>query len=192
MNIINIKNAEKTTIKTEKHAVINQFIQMHGTELQYFILSLVKQKELAEDLYQDTLLKVFLAYETYVRKAKLKSWVYTIAINHCRDYWRKQKREQLILAAKGYGEELYCKKELTPEEKILDQGIRQEIHKHISQLPFKYKETIYLYYFKGYTINDIANRMNLPISTVKTRLRRGRERLRSNGHSESLFHLMNK
>ncbi len=117
MNIINIKNVEKTTIKTEKHTIINQFIQMHGTELQYFILSLVKQKELAEDLYQDTLLKVFLAYETYVRKAKLKSWVYTIAINHCRDYWQKQKREQLILAAKGYGEELYCKKELTPEEK---------------------------------------------------------------------------
>ncbi|MFZ7945807.1 RNA polymerase sigma factor [Neobacillus sp. 19] len=76
-------------------------VNEYGTAIFNYIFSLVKHKELAEDLYQEVLLSAYLAYPSIKEQSKYKSWLFTIAINKCRDYWRKENKSKAILEGRG-------------------------------------------------------------------------------------------
>ncbi len=80
----------------------DEIVKENGHSIFNYIFSLVRHKELAEDLYQEVLLSAYLALSSIKEPTKLKSWFYTIASNKCRDYWRKENK-----AKQFWREEVY-------------------------------------------------------------------------------------
>ncbi|MEH7180019.1 RNA polymerase sigma factor [Neobacillus vireti] len=155
-----------------------EIVNVHGKMIYHYIFSLVRHKELAEDLYQEVLTSAYLAIHTIKEPDKIKNWLYTIAGNKCRDYWRKENK-----AKKFWQEEVYSYASIVeapplPEEEILQKYSVKKMEESVMSLPEIYKSAIFLYYFKDLTLLEISNKSNLPISTVKTRMKRGKEQLK--------------
>jgi RNA polymerase sigma factor (sigma-70 family) len=150
----------------------------HGKAIFNYIFSLVKHKELAEDLYQEVLLSAYLAYPKVKEPAKLKSWFYTIAGNKCRDYWRKENKTKKFWKEEVYSYSSEVEPSPIPEEEVLHKYSAEEMKEKVKSLPEIYQHPIYLYYYQDYTLIEISKKSNIPISTVKTRMKRAKERLR--------------
>ncbi|MEH7335385.1 RNA polymerase sigma factor [Neobacillus drentensis] len=155
-----------------------ELIIEHGPAIFKYILSLVKQKELAEDLYQEVLLSAYLAYPAVKEYSKYKNWLFTIAVNKCRDYWRKENKSKLFWKEEvySYSASAYCSP--IPEEEVLHKFSAKQMAEKVNLLPEIYRKPIYLYYYQDLTLDEIARKINLPMSTVKTRMKRAKERLR--------------
>ncbi|PLR76904.1 RNA polymerase factor sigma C [Bacillus sp. V3-13] len=150
----------------------------HGASVFHYIYSLVRHKELAEDLYQEVLLSAYLALGQFEQKAKLKSWMYTIALNKCRDYWRKEKGRQRFWQENAC---IYCndyEAGLLTEEYVIKKQADEAMQASIKELPARYQDPLLLFYFKGCSLAEISRETGLPLSTVKTRMKRGKEQLR--------------
>lgn len=153
-------------------------VKAHGKTIFNYIFSLVRHKELAEDLYQEVLLSAYLAYPSIKEPTKLKSWFYTIAANKCRDYWRKENKTKRFWREEVYSYSSMVEPLLLPEEEVLHKDTAQEMAEKVNTLPEIYQYPIYQYYYQEFTLIEISQKSNLPISTVKTRIRRAKERLR--------------
>jgi RNA polymerase sigma factor (sigma-70 family) len=156
----------------------SKIVQDNGPRLYKYIFSLVKQKELAEDIYQEVWISAFLAFPTIHERMKVKSWLYKIAMNKCRDYWRKEKYSKQFWQEKVH---LYSNKTVQPpmpEERLLNKCTRDELEVTINQLPKIYRDPLLLFYYKECSLLEISKFTKLPLSTVKTRMKRAKEQLR--------------
>jgi RNA polymerase sigma-70 factor (ECF subfamily) len=130
------------------------------------------EREDAEDIAQDAFIKAFNNLPAFnPDKAKFSTWLYKIATNTALDSLRKQKRfvptediEQMAdIAAPDY------------EAEETKRTIRDAVHK----LRPSYRQVIEAYYWRGETYEQIANNLNIPINSVRTRLHRAKQQLRS-------------
>ncbi len=153
-------------------------VNEYGSDIFKYILSLVKHKELAEDLYQEVLLSAYLAYPSIKEQSKFKSWFLTIAANKCRDYWRKENKTKQFWKEEVYSYSAMGGKSPVPEEEVLHKLSAEQMAEKVRALPEIYRKPIYLYYYQDLTLIEIAKKSNLPMSTVKTRMKRAKERLR--------------
>jgi RNA polymerase sigma-70 factor, ECF subfamily len=138
-------------------------------ELKKFIFSKIKNIDVSEDILQDVFLKIHLNIHTLSDCSKLTSWVYQITRNAVADYYRKTNLESQIAGfdfAEREGEE--------PLYLSLDNCINQKINK----LSEKYKQAILLAYFDNYSQVAVAEKLNISYSGAKTRVQRGREKLK--------------
>ncbi|MBP2241907.1 RNA polymerase sigma-70 factor (ECF subfamily) [Cytobacillus eiseniae] len=150
----------------------------HGRSLFNYIYSLVRHKELAEDLYQEVLISAYLALPSFEERAKVKNWLFKIAVNKCRDYWRKEKSATRFWEEKVY---LYVDDKnpmQQPEESVLHKCSQEEMVDTLQELPEMYRDPLLLFYYHHKTLVEISDKTNLPLSTVKTRMKRAKDRLR--------------
>ena len=148
--------------------------------LSYRILGNVQE---AEDIVQETFLRVFRNLHRYDENQKFSTWIYRIATNQCIDRIRKRKHNYSLDAEimDGEGSDWYSMLpayEETPESKLLVAETKQEIQKAIYALPAKYKTVIILRYLHDLSLQEISEVTEMPITTIKTRVHRGREYLR--------------
>jgi RNA polymerase sigma factor (sigma-70 family) len=155
-----------------------EIVNEHGKAIFNYIFSLVRHKELAEDLYQEVLTSAYLAFHTIKEPAKIKNWLFTIAGNKCRDYWRKENKAKQFWKEEVYSYASIVEAPPLPEEEVLHKYSAEKMEETVMSLPEIYKSAIFLYYFKDLTLIEISKRSNIPISTVKTRMKRGKEHLR--------------
>lgn len=128
---------------------------------------LLQDERLAEDIVQETFLKIYQQAQKGYVPQQFKPWMYRIATNSCKDYWRKAstKREQ------------YTDKSL--EEKgqvhhIIDRQLeRRWMIDALNQLSFEYRSVLYLRFYQDLKYAEIALTLDIPINTVKVRLTRG-------------------
>lgn len=154
-------------------------VKNYGKLIFHYIFSLVKHKELAEDIYQEVLIAAYIAYPAFEDNKKIKSWLYTIAINKCRDYWRKEKRTKKFWEESVY---TYVRDSADsmppPEEIIIDKCSKKEMMDTLEELPTMYKEPIMLFYYHNQTLVEISDQTKIPLSTVKTRMKRAKDKLK--------------
>ncbi|MBT2736941.1 RNA polymerase sigma factor [Bacillus sp. ISL-7] len=155
-----------------------EVVMEHGRSIYKYILSLVKHKELAEDIYQEVLLSAYLAYPSIKEQTKYKGWFFTIAINKCRDYWRKENKSKQFWKEGVYSYSASFEPSVIPEEEVLHKFSAEQMAEKVNLLPEIYRYPIYLYYYQNFSLIEIAKKSNLPMSTVKTRMKRAKERLR--------------
>ncbi|TDK58169.1 sigma-70 family RNA polymerase sigma factor [Bacillus salipaludis] len=134
-------------------------------------LSYVRDFYLAEDITQEVFMKYYYNRDKFAGQCSLNTWLYKLTKNHCIDYLRKNYKNKILLSEKLA---LSGVEERTPELELLFQGDSKNLKEMLNLLPNIYKEVLYLYYFRGYSIIDIHGELNLNISTIKTRLRRGK------------------
>lgn len=157
-----------------------EIVRDYGLRVFRYLYSIVGQRELAEDLYQEVLLSAYLGFSSLQDKAKAKSWLCKIAMNKCRDYWRKEMSAKTFWEEKVY---LYCKYTFhqppVPEERMLRKYTKEVLVKAVRELPERYREPLFLFYFGGQSLAEISDLTKLPLSTVKTRMKRAKDQLRS-------------
>lgn len=151
------------------------------------VYRMVRNRELAEDLAQETFIKVLNAIQSYRPEFKFSSWVFKIANNAAIDHIRKRELNTLSLEGSPHAD--------TPElieatalqisgggESQLDEVENRElgstIEKAVGQLRPEYRSCILLRHVDGRTYEEIAEMLNLPLGTVKTYIHRARNELR--------------
>ncbi len=135
-----------------------------------FIYRMILEKEVAEDIFQETWLRVLKNIERYNSAIPFNVWLFHIAKNLCRDYERKLKRRRGSFKLGGC-EEREFEKEFLPHEE-------ERLKICLEKLPIKYREVIHFRFFEELEYEEIGNILNIPSGTVKSRLARGLEKLR--------------
>lgn len=136
--------------------------------LEYFALSLTKNKEDAEDLLQETLVKALTYQDKYTPGTNLKAWLHTIMKNTFINQYRKMKRANTVITTKDEVDVLDfvpASVEHTPESTLA----AKEINKLIDRLDDNIRVPFSMH-LKGYKYKEIADYLNIPIGTVKSRI----------------------
>ncbi|WLD95477.1 sigma-70 family RNA polymerase sigma factor [Alkalihalobacillus sp. AL-G] len=152
-------------------AVIEEAIREYGKQLTNFAFSYVKDWTTAEDIVQDSFIKAFRKYDSFKGESSLKTWLYRIAANQCKDYLRSSYFKRVVLS-----NILPTKNQ--PENPTTDE-VDEDLANFVIKLPVKYREVIILHYYEELPIKQISELLQLKESTVKTRMRRARLLLKS-------------
>ncbi len=139
------------------------------------------REEDARDIAQETFLRAFRALKGFKGQAKFSSWLYRIALNLCRDWIRRERRTPVAQAPEGI-DLIELAGEDTPSESIEETIGRHElgrvVGKAMATLPEDQRTAIILKEYHGLTFQEIAELLDCPLSTVKTRLYQGLSVLR--------------
>lgn len=155
---------------------LEQFIRTHGEELLRLSYTYVKNKEMAEDIVQDVLLKAYEQHDKFRGDASYRTYLYRMTINRSYDYLRSWSYKNTVLTNK-IQQILQVTK--STEQQVFEQNDNRLLGDVVFDLPVKYREIIILYYYKELKIDEIAELLSISDNTVKTRLKRGREKLRN-------------
>ncbi|MBB6451669.1 RNA polymerase sigma factor (sigma-70 family) [Salirhabdus euzebyi] len=85
-------------LSNNKEDVIEMLMKQYGEELKRIIFMYVKNWSQADDLIQDVFVTIFIKLDTYKGKSSLKNWIYSIAINKCKDYLRSWQYKKMMFA----------------------------------------------------------------------------------------------
>lgn len=144
-----------------------KFLQAYE-RLRYTVYSVIysytKNADDAADLSQDTFISLYTYSGEFESDEHMKAWLIRVAINHCNNYYRSRKH----LSVSPIPEDLPAEERFEPDEIIGE----------VMKLPEKYRIPIHLFYYEEYSITQIAKILRLPDATVKTRLKRGRDKLK--------------
>jgi RNA polymerase sigma-70 factor (ECF subfamily) len=140
-------------------------------ELKKFILGKVKDINTTEDLLQDVFLKIHLNIHSLTDCSKLTAWVYQITRNSIADHYRKTTNVAVLIDGFDLAEQ--------ENEEPLYHSLSNCINQKINKLSDKYKQPILLTYLDTYSQIQVAEKLNISYSGAKTRVQRGREKLKS-------------
>lgn len=160
-----------------------ELVDLYKDKLYHLGYRMLSNRHEAEDVVQETFLRVHKNWNRYDDKQKFSTWIYRIATNLCIDRLRKRKPSYYLDAEMNDqdgldGYTLIPGDERTPETEYLLSETQQTIHQAIEGLPAKYKSVIVLRYLQELSLQEISEVLDMPVTTVKTRVHRGREFLR--------------
>lgn len=166
---------------------LENIIYVYGKDLYSFCCALTHNRHEAEDLYQDTFLKLYEIKEGLHIEKNPKSFIMSVSINLYRNYKRKHSLRQKILGSPIPMEENICdipSKDLMTEEQIVIQEECRMLRSELDKLPDKYKIPILLFYMEELSLIEVSQIMKLPNGTVKTRIHRAKQILKQKLEAE--------
>jgi RNA polymerase sigma-70 factor (ECF subfamily) len=171
----------KRILNGEQNAY-QQLVEKYTGLLFSIVLKMVGNKTDAEDLVQEIFIKIYKGLASYNGEFALTTWMMKIASNHTIDYLRKKKLKTTPIDGSESEEKEKRKPQFeadvdNPEEMILKQERKKMIEKAIEELPPRYREVIILRHKEERDYLEIAEKLNIPLGTVKARLFRAREML---------------
>ena len=154
-------------------------IHRHKKKVFSYIMLIVKDKQLAEDIFQDTFIKVIntLRKGNYNEEGKFLPWVVRIAHNLAIDYFRKEKRMPTISGVvKSNGEEfdifsVIRIEENNVEDSIIKKQINKELRKLLEHLPEEQREVLMMRHYYDMSFKEISEQTNVSINTALGRMR---------------------
>jgi len=197
----------KTDIPTQRGAAESNealkaslavFVKTHDVMIRKLSYKLTSEVEASKDLYQQTFLKAMerlilpehmalLSPSGISEEKAAANWLYTICLNLYRDHYTKEKRWLNVVepqyaedSAQALKIELAADPDPEPLEVLMREEERAVIESALRQLSDHYRIPLIMYYFLEYDLKKISEVLELDISTVKSRLFRGREKLRKN------------
>jgi len=169
---------------------LERLIRRHKNRVFAYILMVVKDKELAEDLFQDTFIKVIntIRSGSYKEEGKFIQWVMRIAHNLIIDYFRKSKRIPVIENRDEYDifEKIRIPVE-SVEERLITEQIHMDVKKLIEYLPLEQKEVLIMRHYGDMSFKDIAEVTNVSINTALGRMRYALINLRKLVHEKEII-----
>lgn len=160
MDTLLVKRAQKQDTDAFIH-----LIEKHKMNLYKVAKSYLKSEDDVADAMQDTILSAYEHIHELKQASYFKTWITRILINRCNDLLRQQKRCLL-------SEQIDQVSQMIPERNL-------EFYELIAELPEDYRILFLLYYGEEFRISEIAQILDINENTVKSKLRRGREKLKS-------------
>lgn len=133
-------------------------------------------REDADDLVQETFVKVYMNLAKYDPKYTFGQWIYTIARNAFIDL-KRRRRDEMSIDMIGRGASVSPVFDESADERIISEQHSAQIARCMARLPEKYRQMAEMRFEREMSYEEIALQMGLPIGTVKTQIHRARERL---------------
>ncbi|WP_442956514.1 RNA polymerase sigma factor SigW [Paenibacillus sp. YIM B09110] len=160
-----------------------ELVSLYQDKLFHMAYRMLNNRQESEDVVQDTFLRVYKNLDRYDETLKFSTWIYRIATNLCIDRLRKRKPVYSLDAESSEhegldGYSMIPSDDRTPETELMLSDTQRIIHQAIETLPPKYKTVMALRYMQDLSLQEIGDIMDMPVTTIKTRVHRGREFLR--------------
>jgi len=171
---VNDQELVQAYIKGDQSA-IESLINRHRSKVYTYILLTIKNQQLAEDLFQETFIKVIQSLRggKYRDNGRFLSWVIRIAHNLIIDHFRKEKQMNSV-SNDDTEVDLFNSKKLSDEnieELIINSQIKTEIRILINELPDDQREVVLLRHYGGLSFKEIADQTDVSINTALGRMR---------------------
>jgi RNA polymerase sigma-70 factor (ECF subfamily) len=159
-----------------------RLVETHQDRLFGLVISMVSNREQAEDLIQEIFVKAYFALQSFEGQSSFYTWLYRIASNHCLDYLRKNRPPQVSLdhplangSDRTLEDTLQAPRTDDPEASVDDPS---EAARLLAVLEPEQRLILSLRELEGRTYEELAEMLNCPVNTVKSRLNRAREALK--------------
>lgn len=160
---------------------VEELIDIYKQQIYSLCYKLAKTKEDAEDIFQETWIKVFSSRHQLSYVENYKKWITTICVRTFYDFYRKKKRWKnrvLDLFHKEDGGEIEHADDMNISEEFIQKAEAEMIREVIQLLNEKYKTVLVLYYYEQYSYKEMSEILNIPIGTVKYRLNYAKKQMR--------------
>lgn len=159
---------------------LESYIDAYGKDLYSFCCSIAYNRQEADDLYQDTFLKLYEMGEETVIEKNPKGFLMSVSVNLYRNQKRKFSIHQRILGAEVSVDEIVDipSGEQMTEEKIMEMEECRIVCEAVKRLPDKYRLPVLLFYMEELSLSDISKILNLSAGTVKSRIHRAKKILK--------------
>lgn len=156
-------------------SAISQLIDRHSRRVRDYIRMMVKDRDLADDILQETFIKVVRVIDEgrYVDSGKFLSWVLRIAHNQVIDYFRQQKQQKQITEADAGYDVLGTLRfaEPTIEDRMVSEQIAADLRALVEELPAEQREVVKMRYYANLTFKEIAEQTDVSVNTALGRMR---------------------
>ena len=157
-----------------------ELVNRYRNRLMTFVYRFVNDMEKAEDIVQDTLMKLYTHGHYYRNIAKFSTWIYTIAGNFAKTELRRKKRHKVTnLSQMGFDDREYQLPSVEPETGETAQGhfAEKKIQMAIQELPLHFRTVVILRDIQELSYEEISKIVDVPLGTVKSRINRARLQL---------------
>ncbi|MAT13661.1 MAG: RNA polymerase subunit sigma-70 [Planctomyces sp.] len=160
-----------------------ELVEKYQPQLIGFFYRNIRDSQMAEDLSQDTMLRIYDQAWDYLPRGKFRGWMYRIARNLMIDSIRRQSRDALVHAHKGKKEDeddglARIRDEiLSPEEKVHEIELAALVDGLLQEIPDEQRLTFTLHHYSQLSLPEVAEIMESTVPTTKSRLRLAREKL---------------
>lgn len=156
-----------------------ELMQSHESRIYAIALRMMGNREDAQDCAQEAMVRIYRAMGSFKGQSALATWIYRITMNTCLDELRRRKARKVTsldsLVDNGWSP---TDTGDTPEEHGLRVEKQNALNQAIQSLPDDMRAAIILRDVKGYSYDEIASILDANVGTIKSRIRRGREKLR--------------
>jgi RNA polymerase sigma-70 factor (ECF subfamily) len=173
--------------RSGREAAYRELIRRYERPVFALLFRMVRDRELAEDLSQETFIKALNAIESYRPEFKFSSWIFKIANNAAIDHLRRRELDTLSLDGSPHAEtpeamqatalQIGARQE-SPLDTVEAKELGGEIEAAIGRLRPEYRSCMLLRHVEGRAYDEIAEILDLPLGTVKTYIHRARNELR--------------
>ncbi len=169
-------NSMDNNKKLDIEAEIERLINSYGNDVLRTSYMYLKDMQKAEDAFQEVFYKVYKKFGSFRGESSEKTWIIRITINVCKDMLRSAWIKRVLLSDKVAVEN----DDVTDvESKIIRKDENIRLFEEVTSLPPSYKEVIILFYYHECDTAEISNILKIAQGTVRSRLHRGREILKS-------------
>jgi len=162
-----------------------ELLDRYRNKLMAFIYSMVGDYHLAQDIFQETFIRVYRHADRFQDGCKFKPWLYAIAANQCRDELRKLKRRSFLplgddgsFEKEGVKTVIPVDKRPGPREIAKAREFKKILEDELGELTPEHREVVIMSRVLGLKYDEIAQVLNIPSGTVRSRLHYSLERLR--------------
>ncbi|MFC2088293.1 RNA polymerase sigma factor [Calditrichota bacterium] len=168
--------------KSGDEKALEELISKYKIAVYNLVYRMVRDKQEAEDLTQETFIKTFKSLPSFNEEYAFSTWIFKIATNNCIDFFRKRKLktysiDKPIQYKTSEIQQDHPDPDLDAEKQILAEERSILIKEAINSLPEKYHQAIMLRHAEERSYEEIAEMLDLPLGTVKARIFRAREML---------------
>lgn len=161
-------------LRTGDRDAFTDLVERHKDAVVNYLTRLTGNRDRAEDLAQETFLRLFRSAGSYSEQGLLRAYLFRIATNLVRSEERRERRLRLLLPFLGHRKHA----EPTAPSGLLRQELHREVASAVAQLPLRYRVPLVLHEIEGWPYADIARELGCREGTVKSRIHRGRQHLK--------------
>ena len=155
---------------------IASLMREYGNDVLRTAYSFVKDREAAKDLFQETFIKANYNLDKFRGDCSIKTWLIRITINVCKDFLKSAYQRKVVPMTEVEEDSLKVEDDY---EQIENADRDEQIRRAVNSLPDNYREVVLCVYFREMSVADTSAALGLPEGTVKSRLSRARDVLRS-------------
>ncbi|MFJ7827436.1 sigma-70 family RNA polymerase sigma factor [Psychrobacillus sp. NPDC096623] len=176
MNELNQLAVTDEMMLDEREQIIDQLMREYSDHILHLVYTYVKNRTIAEDLAQEIFIKCYEKLNQFNQQSTIKTWLYRIASNHCKDYLRSWHYRKITLSNKVFDHIPSKSKQV--EEEVIKHSEENSLTNAVMNLPLKYREVVFLHYYEELSLKEISKITSVNINTLKTRLKRAKELLK--------------
>lgn len=156
-------------------SAMSQLIERHSRRVRDYINMMVKDRDVADDIFQETFIKAVRVIDEgrYTDNGKFLSWILRIAHNQVIDHFRSQRQDKAVSESDAGFDMLGTLKfaERTVEDAMVSDQIERDVRSLVDLLPDEQREVVMMRYFSGLSFKEIAEQTNVSINTALGRMR---------------------